>query len=175
MLTDDNDHLPQPAASGHNRTVTRLEHETFKGLLPPETCRPVYSRSSAIAAVVVDGQLGQQYCGYLTLSHRLGKLSVFNLWFQCALDSEYPSIAGTNQPTRFGRQLGPTSIEMRWRRARADVTSTREEHADIRGLGKFVSSRQYESLRRTRPHQQPTPDYCPQQHRPPCPVQIPNC
>ena len=39
------------SAGGHNRTVTRLEHETFKGLLPPETCRPVYSRSSAITAV----------------------------------------------------------------------------------------------------------------------------
>ena len=41
MLTDDNDHLPQPAASGHNWPVTRLEFETFEGPLRSETRRSI--------------------------------------------------------------------------------------------------------------------------------------
>ena len=30
MLTDDNDHLPQPAASGHNQSVITSEQQSFE-------------------------------------------------------------------------------------------------------------------------------------------------
>jgi len=59
MLTDDNDHLPQPAASGQELAFAFPTERSPKGPVHFESCRTPYGCLSAKTAVGLMRSIGQ--------------------------------------------------------------------------------------------------------------------
>ena len=70
MLTDDNDHLPQPAASGQELAFAFPTERSPKGPVHFESCRTPYGCLSAIAAGQQADRLSRQFIAKLPLIYQ---------------------------------------------------------------------------------------------------------